>query len=152
MGHHFPAEEIQSSLLWFHSSSFLDCTECYPFSPRLPKKSISFHTQGQIMSAPLRSLQPVLAALGACWTCLSPSSAPCSKEQFSQEMLSPYRALFISFLQRLPLDPGRAFTSRQISCLLSHHCPLKGPQNNLRANEADAIHQNVIKILLYKQH
>lgn len=152
MGHHFPAEEIQSSCFGFIPVAFWIALNVTHFFPRLPKKSLSFHAQGQIMSAPLRSLQPVLAALGACWTCFSPSSAPCSKEQFPQEMLSPYRALFISFLQRLPLDPGRAFTSRQASCLLSHHCPLKGPQNNLRANEADAIHQNLIKILLYKQH
>lgn len=72
------------------------------------------------------------------------------QEQFPQEMLAPYRAVFMSFLQGFPLDPGRALTSRQASCFPSHHCPLKGPQNKLRANEADAIHQNLIKILLYK--
>lgn len=89
---------------------------------------------GCLLDMPLSQLSPVL------------------QEQFPQEMLSPHRAVFISFLQRLSLDPGRALTSRQAFCLLSLHCPLNGPQNKLRAHEADAIHQNLITILLYKQH
>lgn len=142
-------------LLWFYSSNILDCNKCYPFFPRLPKKSLSFHPQGQVMSAPHSPEESATCAGSAGCLLDVPLSQPCPvlQELFPQGMFAPSRAaahLLPAETSTGPRQVSSQHAGRQASCLLSHHCPLKSPQNKLWANEADAIHQNLIKRLLHK--
>lgn len=140
--------------LCFHSSNFLDCNKCYSSFPG--------SLTSVFLSTPLRAdcvsslffwggVQLVLTAPDACRTYLSSRPAPHSRSSSPRVLLLLAGQLLIPFLQRLPLDLGIVINSRQ-SGLLSCHWPMKGPQNKPWANKADAIHQNLIKILLYKYH
>lgn len=138
-------------LLLFHSHNFLDCDKCHtPSSHFLKTVFLSTPLREDYVSSALfwGALQPV-------WHCLMPAGhACCPAQPHAPEDLPPgCRAAACPLPAQNSIPPGhsRQQQTERLACSpVSCHCSLKGPQNKLWANEADAIHQNLIKILLYK--